>query len=437
MKRASTAGFPASKSIGSSLSAATRKRIRLNKAAALKKCTLRRLRNKSKQCLVSAPSPLLSASVRRKTRGYKTNSVKFCAPYGSDKKSGQVFSDALKLLKKTRRRAKAKKIGTLGRHTIGKDALTVSPTRAPEKLERIEAHAPKVTAPTSPQVKEAEAKVESDGEKQGKRTVITLGDAFAELSALLHQRHRERSSPTTNIIDLTCSPSRSSRSGNSETAEVPEEKQEKADQVLVDIVETSKTSVAPVMPLIPTAGWLEDSDVHELFSFFVRKASRSLKQLGFQPQYAYPLDRIRVMRALSRSDNIFGDCATDVTFVPINWTGCHWFLVVLDFRSSRFIVFWDPLGNNCPGMLKTALLSRFTDAVFLDLVERVQYDDEHCGAWCVFLAEEYVTFCDSGVDPTSFGIAHSLVKINTDCLEERQENIWFIRSWRTFFSLMD
>ena len=65
---------------------------------------------------------------------------------------------------------------------------------------------------------------------------------------------------------------------------------------------------------------------------------------------------------------------------------------MLDFRFSSFIVFWDPFGSNCPKLLKTALLSRFTDAVFVELAERVQYDGEHCGAWCVFWAEEYIKF---------------------------------------------
>jgi len=139
----------------------------------------------------------------------------------------------------------------------------------------------------------------------------------------------------------------------------------------------------------------------------------------------------------SRSDNIIGDCANDVTFVPINWTGCHWFLVVLDFRFSSFIVFWDPFGSNCPKLLKTGLLSRFPDAVFVELAERVQYDGEHCGAWCVFWAEEYIKFCRSSSDPTSFSITHPLVKVNTDCSKDQQENTWFILSWRNSFVFLD
>ena len=82
---------------------------------------------------------------------------------------------------------------------------------------------------------------------------------------------------------------------------------------------------------------MQDDTLHAFFSSLIRKASRSLRRLGFQPQHVYPLDSKQALYALTRSDNIFTECDGDVLFAPINWGGSHWVLVILDLRASKKI----------------------------------------------------------------------------------------------------
>ena len=155
----------------------------------------------------------------------------------------------------------------------------------------------------------------------------------------------------------------------------------------------------------PKDVFMQDDTLHAFFSSLIRKASRSLRRLGFQPQHVYPLDSKQALFALTRSDNIFTECDGDVLFAPINWGGSHWVLVILDLRASKKILFVDPLGASAPDVLHTALMSCFLDADFVNFSQRVQFDGFHCGAWCVFLAEEYINFCCSA-DPWCFRITN-------------------------------
>ena len=113
---------------------------------------------------------------------------------------------------------------------------------------------------------------------------------------------------------------------------------------------------------------------------------------------APPQEASRATEAIPAKDRvIFTECDGDILFAPIKWGGSHWVLVILDLRASKKILFVDPLGASVLDVLHTALMSCFLDDDFVNFSPRVQFDGFHCGAWCVFLAEEYINFCRSDV----------------------------------------
>ena len=71
----------------------------------------------------------------------------------------------------------------------------------------------------------------------------------------------------------------------------------------------------------------------------------------------------------------------------------------------------------------------------MNFSQRVQFDGFHCGAWCVFVAEEYFNFCRSDADPSCVRITNPLVKSDTVALEDHMENTRFIRRWRELGTL--
>ena len=183
--------------------------------------------------------------------------------------------------------------------------------------------------------------------------------------------------------------------------------------------------------------WLRDSDVHAVFSLVVRTASRSRRSLQFQPQNAYPVDKNNLLSSLRRGDNIFGDVTEDVLFVPVNWSGFHWVLVIVDLRDSgrTIITYVDPLGGLVPALLKAAFTTRYDGAIFTQTSDRLQYDCCHCGVWCAIIAEHYLECCRSSCfDPACFELSHPKFVCNAVSLEHRRRNTSFIARRRRLYS---
>ena len=183
--------------------------------------------------------------------------------------------------------------------------------------------------------------------------------------------------------------------------------------------------------------WLRDSDVHAVFSLVVRTASRSRRSLQFQPQNAYPVDKNNLLSSLRRGDNIFGDVTEDVLFVPVNWSGSHWVLVIVDLRDSgrTIITYVDPLGGLVPALLKAAFTTRYDGAIFTQTSDRLQYDCCHCGVWCAIIAEHYLECCRSSCfDPACFELSHPKFVCNAVSLEHRRRNTSFIARRRRLYS---
>ena len=89
--------------------------------------------------------------------------------------------------------------------------------------------------------------------------------------------------------------------------------------------------------------------------------------------------------------NVYNKHCGDVIFAPVNWTGTHWILVILDFRATvhSTIIYVDPLCPPAPEGLLISLLDNFRTTVYM-YPDRFQYDGLHCGAWCAAVADQYL-----------------------------------------------
>jgi len=139
---------------------------------------------------------------------------------------------------------------------------------------------------------------------------------------------------------------------------------------------------------------------------------------------------------MKRSDNIFAHVGYhDLLFAPINWSGYHWFLLIIDCRHNDLttILFVDPLGKAAPPALKSAISTRYPTALFKELVDRIQYDSTHCGAWCAVIAKEYILLCYSHGTPSKFRIVNPSIAANTNDTPKQLSNLAFIRRERLQF----
>ena len=62
--------------------------------------------------------------------------------------------------------------------------------------------------------------------------------------------------------------------------------------------------------------FMDDSDLHRIFSHLIRTHSRNISLLGFQPQHTYPISRDDNM--LARIASVYDVTSGDVVFAPIN-----------------------------------------------------------------------------------------------------------------------
>ena len=92
---------------------------------------------------------------------------------------------------------------------------------------------------------------------------------------------------------------------------------------------------------------------------------------------------------------------SSILFIPVN-TGYHWILIIIDTRIFKSIVitYCDPLSGYPNKRIIKDFKAKYTFCKFKVLNERVQYDGVHCGAWCIYIASQYIEKCKKTFSPS-------------------------------------
>ena len=121
-----------------------------------------------------------------------------------------------------------------------------------------------------------------------------------------------------------------------------------------------------------------------------------------------------------------------IWFFPINMGNCHWTLLCLECNNSNYkALYFDPGGAAAPLLLSQTL--RQLRIQFVDLLQKVQYDNFQCGIWVCWAVDRILDHRARNLPLISFSL-HQLVRVNSGNSRHWLENNQLIALVRQEFS---